>query len=160
MGILKNILVPTDFSQAFKQTLDYAVEIAKPAEAILHIIHVIEPIAFASDLATNKFEINRFTNELELHVKKHIEKIKKMIKEDELTIKTSILHGNAYKEILDYADKNQIDMICIANHAQADLESFLFGSTTKRVLKKAKCPVLTVRINDKVDYPSKVMNYN
>lgn len=148
MGIFKNILVPTDFSEAFNNTLDYAVKIAKPVEATLHIVHVIEPIVFATDLANNKFEIKRFTNELEIHVTKHIKKIKEMIKENELTITTSILHGKAYKEILDYADKNQIDMICIAKHAHADLESFLYGSTTKKVLKKAHCPVLTVRILD------------
>ena len=57
-------------------------------------------------------------------------------------------HGKAYKEILDYAAKNHIDMICIAIHGSSNLENLLFGSTTEKVLRKANCPVLTVRIKD------------
>lgn len=143
---IKNILVPTDFSEGFKHTLDYAVEIAKSMESAIHIIHVIEPIVFASDFVMTKFGIDELPNELELYAKKDIEKIETMMKEKEVKFTTKLLHGKAYQEILDYADKNHIDMICIATHSQGNLENLLFGSTTEKVLRKANCPVLTVKV--------------
>jgi len=147
MKKMKNILVPTDFSKGFQKTLDYAVELAKSLKTELHIVHVIEPMVFFSDVVTNKFGFNELPNELELIAEKDIEKISKNLIERDVTFSTTILHGKASDEILDYAVKNHIDMICIATHGQGNIENLLFGSTTEKVLRKAQCPVLSVRIS-------------
>ena len=146
---IKNILVPTDFSDGFIHTLNYAVEIAKSLESSLHIIHVIEPIVFSSDNIMTKYGINELPNELEIYAKKDLEKIAMTLKEKDVTFTTKVLHGKAYEEILNYTDKNHIDMICISTHGQGNLENLLFGSTTEKVLRKANCPVLAVRIKAK-----------
>ncbi|MGA2296442.1 MAG: universal stress protein [FCB group bacterium] len=145
---IKNILLPTDFSEGFIHTLNYAVEIARAMESELHIIHVIEPFVFQSDVVMTKYGFDELQNELEIYAKKDIEKIVKTLKEKEVKFSTKVLRGKAYEEILDYAKKNHIDMICIAIHGSSNLENLLFGSTTEKVLRKANCPVLTVRIKD------------
>jgi nucleotide-binding universal stress UspA family protein len=43
-------------------------------------------------------------------------------------------------------------MICISTHGQGNIENLLFGSTTEKVLRKAECPVLTVRTKDSKEY--------
>jgi nucleotide-binding universal stress UspA family protein len=145
---MKNILVPTDFSKGFQRTLDYAVEIAKCMKIELHIVHVIEPMVFFSDVVTTKFGLQDLPNELELLANIDIEKISKNLIERDVTFSTTILHGKASEEILDYADKNHIDMICIATHGQGNIENILFGSTSEKVIRKAHCPVLSVRISE------------
>jgi nucleotide-binding universal stress UspA family protein len=143
---IKNILVPTDFSDGFIHSLNYAVEIAKSMESELHIIHVIEPIVFSTDIVITKYGFDELPNELEIYAKKDLEKITNVLIEKEVTFTTKVLHGKAYEEILDYAKKNHIDMICIATHGHGNLENLLFGSTTEKVLRKADCPVLVVRL--------------
>jgi len=145
---IKNILVPTDFSEGFFHTLNYAVEIAKSLESALHIIHVIEPIVFATDIVKTKYGLDELPHELEIIAKKDLEKIEVILTEKKITFMTNVLHGKPYKEILSYADKNHIDMICISTRGQGNLENLLYGSTTDKVLRKANCPVLAVKLKD------------
>lgn len=142
---IKNILAPTDFSDGFVHSLNYAIEIAKSMDSNLHIIHVIEPIVFASDMVTTKYGFDELPNELELYAKKNLEKIGIELKEKGIAFSTKILYGKAFEEILEYARIHHIDMICIPTLGHSNLENFLFGSTTEKVLRKAKCPVLAVR---------------
>jgi nucleotide-binding universal stress UspA family protein len=146
---IKNILVPTDFSERFMNTLNYAVEIAKSMGSVLHIIHVIEPIVFSTEVVVTNYGFDELPNELEILAKKDLEKIVAKLEGKEVKFKTQLLHGKPYEEILDYADKNHIDMICIPTLGHSNFENMLFGSTTEKVLRLAKCPVLSVRIQDK-----------
>lgn len=143
---IKNILVPTDFSEKFTHTLNYAIEFAKSLNSVLHIIHVIEPIVFSSEVVMTKFGLDELPNELRLYAKKDLEKIAKLLESKGVRFTTQIFNGKAYAEILDYADNNHIDMICISTHGHSNLENLIFGSTTEKVIRKANCPVLVVRI--------------
>ena len=58
---------------------------------------------------------------------------------------TTVRKGRASDEICNYAKENNISIIAIGTHGRSGLEHFLFGSTTERVLRKATCPVLSVR---------------
>ena len=53
--------------------------------------------------------------------------------------------GRPYPTILDYASQQQVDMIVIATHGRGALTHMLLGSVTEKVVRKAPCPVLTVR---------------
>jgi nucleotide-binding universal stress UspA family protein len=52
-----------------------------------------------------------------------------------------------YKEIKMVAENNKIDLIVMATHGMSELEHFLIGSNSERVVRTASCPVLTVRQN-------------
>lgn len=58
---------------------------------------------------------------------------------------TKILRGNPYSEIIKEAENGSFDMIIIGTHGRTGLEHVLFGSTAELVVRKAPCPVLTVR---------------
>ena len=145
---IKNILVPVDFSEGSKNSMNYAVEIAKSMDAMLHIIHVIEPIIFSSDIVMTKYGFDELPNELEIYANKDIELITKTLIDTTLGLKTKILHGRADEEILTYAHKNHIDLICIATHGRGNFENLFFGSIAEKVLRKSICPVLSIRVKD------------
>ena len=56
-----------------------------------------------------------------------------------------VAFGIPHKEIVDLAGKRSVDLIVMATHGRGFITHALFGSTTERVLRRAPCPVLTVR---------------
>ncbi len=57
-----------------------------------------------------------------------------------------ILKGVPYEEIIKFADKEKIDIIVIGTYGRSGLERFIFGSTAERVVRRAPCAVMTVRV--------------
>ena len=60
-------------------------------------------------------------------------------------IKHAVSEGQPYREILNYAERNQIELICIGAHGAGFGMLALFGSNVDRVLRQAPCPVLVTR---------------
>jgi nucleotide-binding universal stress UspA family protein len=58
---------------------------------------------------------------------------------------TRIAHGKAYREILGIATEDRADLIVMGVHGRNALDLMLFGSTTNQIVRRATCPVLTVR---------------
>ena len=56
-----------------------------------------------------------------------------------------MVQGKPSAEIIRYAAENAVDMIVLGTHGKGMLDQALFGSTTERVVRRAPCPVLTVR---------------
>jgi nucleotide-binding universal stress UspA family protein len=56
-----------------------------------------------------------------------------------------VLRGKPYREILGIATKDQADLIVMGAHGRNALDLMLFGSTTNQVVRRASCPVLTLR---------------
>jgi nucleotide-binding universal stress UspA family protein len=142
----KNILVPTDFSAPSVIALDHAKDIARTYSATLHIVHAIEPIIYPAEWGFPSTEFAQAGQYLSELSGKELQKISEKLTAEGLNIKTQTLQGgSASSEIADYAAANNIDLIVIATHGRSGIEHFFLGSTTERVLRKAHCPVLTVR---------------
>jgi nucleotide-binding universal stress UspA family protein len=54
-------------------------------------------------------------------------------------------HGKPYREILGIATEDRADLIVMGVHGRNALDLMLFGSTTNQVVRRATCPVLTLR---------------
>ncbi|MFN9958093.1 MAG: universal stress protein, partial [bacterium] len=84
--------------------------------------------------------------ELESNTQKQISAIAEQLTSEGFKVVTKVVKGRASDEICNYAKNESISIIAIGTHGRSGLEHFLFGSTTERVLRKAPCPVLSVRI--------------
>jgi nucleotide-binding universal stress UspA family protein len=60
-------------------------------------------------------------------------------------VKTIIKTGKPFVEIIETAKEENTDLIIIATHGHSGVEHILFGSTAEKVVRKAPCPVLTLR---------------
>jgi nucleotide-binding universal stress UspA family protein len=60
-------------------------------------------------------------------------------------VKTAVSEGHPYREILNYAEQNEIDLISVGAHGAGFGMRALFGSNVDRVLRQAPCPVLVAR---------------
>jgi universal stress protein A len=142
---ISSILVPIDFSVHSKNALAYAVLIAERFGASLHLMYVVEPTIYPADLGFGQVVLPGVEDELR---EKGAEELEGLItREIGSRIKaTSVVRtGNPHQEILREAEERKVDMIIVATHGHSGVEHMLFGSTADRVVKHAKCPVLTVR---------------
>ena len=60
-------------------------------------------------------------------------------------VKTIIKTGKPFMEVIETAANEDTDLIIIATHGHSGMEHILFGSTAEKVVRKAPCPVLTLR---------------
>ncbi len=63
---------------------------------------------------------------------------------NDINVKEVLLHGNDFEEIVDYSEKNEIDLIVIATHGRTGLLHTLLGSVAEKVIRYSKIPVLVI----------------
>jgi nucleotide-binding universal stress UspA family protein len=84
-------------------------------------------------------------------VKQISQKARKRIKEIAFTLKAEsplrirLLEGEAVTELLEYAAKLKPDLIVMGTHGRRGAKRFFLGSVTEAIVRRAACPVLTLR---------------
>ena len=142
---IKSILVPIDFSVHSKKALKYAVPLAAQSGASLRLIYVVEPTVYPADLGFGQVVLPGVEDELR---QKGAEELAELIENeigDRVPASSTVRTGTPSKEILAEAEERGVDLIVVATHGHSGVEHMLFGSTAERIVRKAHCPVLTVR---------------
>lgn len=139
---IQRVLVPYDFSDYSELALQSALSFAQEYQAELHLLYVLPPFT------VDESEISWSPLGREGTYHKAAHRLQKAIPPEAhrwCTIKHAISEGQPYREILGYAEKNQIDLICLGAHGAGFGMRALFGSNVDRVLRQAPCPVLVSR---------------
>ena len=143
---IEKILVGCDFSPDSDQAFNYALSLAQEFEAELHLAHVIEP--------PRQSEVHRedtpVSEEMQQNYRDLLNrKLKEMVPVEArywCTPQTGLLEGQAYEEIVRYAESKDIDMIVLGVRGHGLVKTLLLGSTTDRVVRRSPCPVLSVSL--------------
>ncbi len=143
MGIQK-ILVPVDFSEYSKKALQYAVEFALKFDSKLFVLYVAEPQIYPADFTMGQV-IPSFDVEVSKAADEELTHLASQIIGNKLTYVIISKVGQPFYEIIDTASEVDADLIIIATHGHTGVEHLLFGSTAEKVVRKAPCPVLTLR---------------
>jgi nucleotide-binding universal stress UspA family protein len=143
---LKKVLVPTDFSESARQALRYGMSFAKEYGAELLLLHVVEnlTVGYASDLFP--VPMAEVFQEISGYAKAELAKLGEEARGRGLAVQEHVVQGKPSAEIIRFAAANAIDIIVLGTHGKGMLDQALFGSTTERVVRRAPCPVLTVRM--------------
>ncbi|MBL7996170.1 universal stress protein [bacterium] len=151
MVTIKNIVVPTDFSEAASHALDYALSLAKTFQAKIYLMHVFEPIVYYSDAPMGMPDLIELEQNVRGVAEQSLQSIlDKQIKEHEtefgtIPVETILAQGKPFIEIIQTAKEKNADLIVLSTHGRSALEHILLGSVTEKVVRKAHCPVLTIR---------------
>jgi nucleotide-binding universal stress UspA family protein len=143
---VERILYPTDFSEGSSYTLKYAVDFAEKYNAKLYILHVIYDMAMATESHIPHISSDELYKEMKQWAEKEIDSCCVEEIRHVKDVQKEVLKGVPYEEIIKFAEKENIDLIVIGTLGRSGLERFIFGSTAERVVRRAPCPVLTVRI--------------
>lgn len=142
---IKKILVPIDFSDYSKSALKYAVSFAKLFNSEMVLIYVVEPIIYPPDFSMGQIAIPSVNTEWDKTAIEQLEKLSKSEIPVNIKVKTLVKTGKPFVEIIETASEENVDLIIIATHGHSGVEHILFGSTAEKVVRKAPCPVLTLR---------------
>ena len=141
---LHRILVPIDFSDHSRKALDYAIKFAQQFDSEIELVNVVTPVIYAEGmvLPAAMENLDQVTEE---HAMSELKKLAASDAVKGLTVKTRVLLGNPYDEIVTHAKKEETDLLLITTHGRTGLQHFLLGSTAEKILRHAPCPVLVVR---------------
>lgn len=140
----KRVLCPVDFSDSSLAALRFALSIAEEADASLTILHVFDWPP-DDDLLIERFEVPTFRLLVEDEARGRLE----ALITDEVRAwckpSTKVGYGKPYREILQTAENEATDLIVIGVRGRNPLDLAVFGSTTNQVVRRASCPVLTLK---------------
>jgi nucleotide-binding universal stress UspA family protein len=139
---LKRVLVAYDFSDYAEVALKYGLSIVQEHQSELHLLHVLPP------RSVNDPEIAWYPIKGESAYHTAARRLQRVVPAEVhlwCAVKTAVSEGQPYREILNYAEKNAIDLISVGAHGAEFGMRALFGSNVDRVLRQAPCPVLVAR---------------
>jgi nucleotide-binding universal stress UspA family protein len=139
---LKRVLVAYDFSDYSELALRYGLSIAQEHQAELHLLHVLPPRSL------NEPEIAWYPLGGDSAYHNAARRLQRVVPAEVhlwCDVKTAVSEGHPYREILNYAEKNEIGLISVGAHGAGFGMRALFGSNVDRVLRQAPCPVLVAR---------------
>lgn len=145
---IRRIMCPTDFSDYSYQALEAADELAQHFSAELVIVHVVSPIPVVAPvpgMAPTAFNVAKYQKELEMSSLKTMKEVVEERVSRAPKVRTMVGHGQAADEIVKMAEEEEAELIMISTHGMSGLERILFGSVAEKVVRNAKCPVLTIR---------------
>ena len=145
MDTINRILVPIDFSNYSKSALKYSVNFAKKFNADIILVYVVEPTIYPADFSMGQVIVSSTDSDFNDRAKGDLESLASAEIGNDLNYKILIKTGKAFVEINETADEEDCDLIIIATHGHTGVEHLLFGSTAEKVVRKAPCPVLTLR---------------
>lgn len=152
MAEIKKVLFATDFSETSRNARDVACELVEKLGADLHTLHVIHNLAvevpdFGMGLSFPSYleKLPAMKQELSSKAREALGEEFESSWKDDHHLTYAVRFGVPASEIVEYADKNGIQMIVIGTHGRTGLTHAVLGSVAERVLQKAHCPVVTVR---------------
>ncbi len=145
MTEIKKILVPVDFSDYSKNALRYANNLALIFDSKIFLVYVIEPMIYPADFSMGQIAIPQTDFDIQSRAEEELNKLANHEISPKTEVQIIIKSGKPFMEIISTASEYDIDLIIIATHGHTGVEHILFGSTAEKVVRKAPCPVLTLR---------------
>lgn len=135
---IHTILVPTDYSASSMQAIDVAKSLAREHRAKIVLLHILEPVPEAgAGLLAYSFE--------DSHVEEARLKLEEIDGDPAIVVERKLLRGVVVDQILQTASELHADIIVMGTHGRRWLTHLLMGSVAEGVVRRAECPVLTVK---------------
>lgn len=159
---MKKIVLPTDFSDNALNAINYALQLFKDEVCTFYLLNTYTPMIY-----TYEYQINA-----DQYMMEAVDMVKKNSKTklDELLISLKNKYNNPKHtfttissfsvlsdEIVEFADKHNIDLVVMGTKGASKAREVLFGSNTIHVIKKAKCPVLAIPENFNFEAPKEIL---
>ncbi|HVM96691.1 MAG TPA: universal stress protein [Candidatus Acidoferrales bacterium] len=144
---IKRILIPVDFSDDSLNALAYARDFALASAAELVVLHVIEPVYYASptDLYATSPNLALLLDEQRKAGKAELERIAADLQKKHHRVRTLLKTGSPAQVIVDTAKSIKADLVVVSTHGRTGFAHIVMGSVAEKVVRGAGCPVLTVR---------------
>ena len=145
--MIKKLLLSTDLSDNSKQAFDIATDIAKKYNADMELIAVVSDIAETALFSVIE-QPNLISEDIQKkildEVRKDLDRLAKEIDYDKLKPVVIEAKGAVHNTIVNYAIKNNFDLIVMSSNGRAGLRRLMVGSVSEKVIRESRIPVLIV----------------
>jgi nucleotide-binding universal stress UspA family protein len=153
MALFERILWPTDFSDPSYAALETACELARHHSAQLALAHVIAPIPVAgaeevpltSSVIASPVDAAEYQRQMEKIASRSLKTLSAKRVPAELKPRMIVAYGHAVEQLMAVVEEARIDLIVMATKGSSGIKGLFFGSVADQLVKRAPCPVLTVR---------------
>jgi universal stress protein A len=136
----KTILCPVDFDDNSLVALDKAIELANHFSSKVLLLHVLPLVITIGEIPPPR----ALYEDQEKAARAKLEDIAKA-KLAALEHQSLLYVGDIISSILEAQKKHQPDLVVIATHGRKGLTRLILGSVAEAILRKATCPVMTIR---------------
>jgi nucleotide-binding universal stress UspA family protein len=140
----KRVLCPVDFAEPSFAALESALSLGQESDAHVTILHVLE-LPTDEPLVNRPISVPEYNRYREQDAAEHLAKLVPDGAASWCSASTRLAHGKPYRQILEIAAEENTDLIVMGVHGRNAIDLMLFGSTTNQVVRRATCPVLTIR---------------
>jgi len=148
-GLIGRILCATDFSEAASHALKFSLALAASTQAEVTLLHAVEIFPDLGEAVYRAAlpEVQPLRAELQRKAAQQLDETLVSVRRDDHTVHVTprVVVGRAYKEILWVAAEERADLIVIGAQGHGPIEHMISGSNAQHVIRRATCPVLTVR---------------
>jgi nucleotide-binding universal stress UspA family protein len=144
MALYDRILVPTDGSVASRRAIEHAVDLAAAHGATLHAVYVVNAGSYASLPTETSWE--GVSEMLREEGEAALDDVTEAADGHGVTVERVLLEGSPAREIVRYAEGDDIDLVVMGTHGRGGIDRLLLGSVTERVVRASRVPVLTVQM--------------
>jgi nucleotide-binding universal stress UspA family protein len=139
------VLCPIDFSDPSSEALKIAGELASKVGAGLLLVHVVPVLPALPNDPNFVLKVPEYERLLHQDADEKLAHLVREMAKAGIQTRTMVGHGDAASEIVRIAESEKADLIVIATHGTTGWRRFVFGSVAEKVVRFAKCPVLTIR---------------
>lgn len=145
---MKKILVPIDGSHVSKKAAEEAIELSNKYDSKLIFVYVVDTRGIytydVGGIISVPFNYPKITEELIQVKTKFLDAFVSTLAIENKDIEKVVLHGEPSDKIIDYANKEKVDLIVMGRRGFSKIQRFFVGSVTQRVISDAPCPVLII----------------
>ena len=149
---ISRVLAPVDLSDQSEMVLDHAAALADAYAAPLDLLHVVEEAAYPTVYGIDP--LTPSLPDVQDRAREALETLAARIDIGTDMVHAHVLSGYAARDIVEFAEENASDLIVMATHGRTGLERFLIGSVAEKVVRRAPCPVFTIKSFGKSLVPS------
>ena len=142
--LIRNILVPIDFSECSRKALHYAGAFARLFNARITLLHVFRPLQGGGG-EMGAIDYLALENESRACCERQLEELAREELGKGITFEVEVRNGHTVSEITRAAKECEADVLVVSTHGRTGIRHALLGSIAESVVQHASCPVLVVR---------------
>lgn len=143
--IFHHLLIPTDGSEASIKAAELGFRLARMCTAKVTVVYVMDTSLMDELTRFSEREHEDVRAELRESGWRYVDYLEELARNYHLSVEKVVLEGEPYKEIVDLAQRNDVDLIVMGHVGRRGPRRILVGSVTERVIEFAHCPVLVVK---------------
>jgi len=141
----ERILCAIDFCEPSFQGLEYALALAQESHAGITLLHVLERMPLEEPSVRGGFSVEEYRRSVEQAARDRLRQLVPDGAREWCDPDVKVVTGSAHEQIVAAATESATQLIVLGVHGHGVLNRMLFGSTTRRVVRDAPCPILSVR---------------